>query len=336
MCCLYGILDYKQKLTNHQLNHLLRKLSIACEKRGTDATGISYNRNGHMEIHKKPLPAHSFHHNIPCGVNAVMGHTRMTTQGSEKINRNNHPFRGYCKDTAFALAHNGVLYNEMKLRREFRLPNSNIETDSYVAVQMIERTGAFDLQAIQQMAEQVEGSFCFTLLDRVDNLYLVKGNNPLVVYHFEKHGFYLYASTEDILKKGIQTAGMSFYPHKKVDIDQGDILILKANGQIIRERFDTKKLDCYDSFWFGSGFGRPYGTYLDTVAYRQVNQKRPSHTYGTYLESLADYAVNVGISEDEILFLYESGFDEEEIEALLYTPEVLRDYIDEIIAFDYA
>lgn len=46
--------------------------------------------------------------------------------------------------------------------------------------------------------------------------------------------------------------------------------------------------------------------------------------------------MNVGISEDEILFLYESGFDGEEIEALLYTPEVLRDYIDEIIAFDYA
>ena len=46
MCCLYGILDYKQILTTRQKNHLLRKLSIACEERGTDATGIAYNRNG--------------------------------------------------------------------------------------------------------------------------------------------------------------------------------------------------------------------------------------------------------------------------------------------------
>ena len=335
MCCLYGILDYKQNLTNWQKNHLLKKLSIACEKRGTDATGIAFNRNGRMEIHKKPVAAHNFKEKIPYGVNVVMGHTRLTTQGNEKINWNNHPFQGQCGKETFSLAHNGVLYNEMKLRREHKLPMTAIETDSYVAVQMIEKTGTFDLSAIQMMAEQVEGSFCFTLLDRVDNLYLVKGNNPLVVYHFEKHGFYLYASTEDILKKGIQTAGMSFYPHKKVDIDQGDILILKANGQIIRESFNTKKLDCYDSFWFGSGFGRPYGTYLDTAAFRQVDQKQRSFEYGTYLESLADYAVNVGISEDEVLFLYESGFEEEEIEALLYTPEVLRDYIDEMLMFDY-
>lgn len=74
---------------------------------------------------------------------------------------------------------------------------------------------------------------------------------------------------------------------------------------------------------------------LDTVAFRQVDQKQCSFEYGTYLESLADYAVNVGISEDEVLFLYESGFEEEEIEALLYTPEVLRDYIDEMLMFDY-
>ena len=332
MCCLYGILDYKQKLTNHQLNHLLRKLSIACEKRGTDATGISYNRNGHMEIHKKPLPAHSFHHNIPCGVNAVMGHTRMTTQGSEKINRNNHPFRGHCKEMNFSLAHNGVLYNEMKLRREFRLPNTTIETDSYVAVQMIERTGAFDLQAIQQMAEQMEGSFCFTLLDGQDNLYLVKGNNPLVIYHFEKLGFYIYASTEAILQQGLKDAGFIHLTHTEVKISQGDILILQADGQVVRESFATTKLDCYDSFWFGSC--RPYGYTLFSSPVQ--NKRRKNVLYGTYLESLIDYAANVGISEDEILYLYENGFEEEEIEALLYSPEILHEYVAEIFDFGFA
>ena len=94
MCCLYGILDYKRKLTNWQINHLLRKLSVACEKRGTDATGIAFNRNGTMEIYKEPVAARHFHKKIPYGVNAVMGHTRLTTQGNEKINHNNHPFKG--------------------------------------------------------------------------------------------------------------------------------------------------------------------------------------------------------------------------------------------------
>lgn len=332
MCCLYGILDYKHKLSSWQKNHLLRKLSIACEKRGTDATGIAYNRNGRMEIHKKPLPAHSFRQKIPHGVNVVMGHTRLTTQGNEKINRNNHPFRGQCGKTAFALAHNGVLYNEMKLRREFELPLTSIETDSYAAVQMIEKTGAFDLKAIQTMAEEVEGSFCFTLLDNQDNLYLVKGNNPLTIYHFERLGFYLYASTEEILKKGIQKAGFGHQQYQKIEIDMGDILILKSNGEVVRDFFDTKKLDCYESFWFGSP--GQYCNCLDTAAFRLTDTKGAN--YGTYLESLIDYAANVGISEGEVLFLYENGFEEEEIEALLYSPEILREYIDEMIEMEYA
>ena len=333
MCCLYGILDYKQNLTNWQKNHLLRKLSISCEKRGTDATGIAYNKNGHMEIHKKPLPARSFKQKIPYGVNVVMGHTRLTTQGNEKINRNNHPFRGYCKDTAFALAHNGVLYNEMKLRREFRLPNTNIETDSYVAVQMIERTGAFDLQAIQQMAEQVEGSFSFTLLDGKDNLYLVKGNNPLTIYHFEKLGFYIYASTEDILQTGLRKAGFIHYPHKEVKINLGDIVILKADGMVARESFNTGKLDCYDNFWFGY---RPYSYSLDSSTFKNSKlSTAKTIIYGTYLESLIDYAVNVGITEEEVLYLYENGFEEEEIETLLYSPEILHEYLAELITYEY-
>lgn len=216
MCCLFGILDYKQNLSLAQKNQLLRKLSIASEKRGTDATGIAYNRNGHMEIHKKPLPAHKFHQKLPLGVHVVMGHTRMTTQGNEKYNYNNHPFRGYCKDVPFSLAHNGVLYNEQKLRKDFFLPKTKIETDSYVAVQMIEKTGAFTLKAIQTMAEEVEGSFCFTLLDCQNNLYLVKGNNPLTVYHFSELGFYIYASTEDILKRGLKKQALEIFLSKKL------------------------------------------------------------------------------------------------------------------------
>lgn len=335
MCCLYGILDYKQKLNTWQKNHLLRKLSVAAEKRGTDATGIAYNRNGRMEIHKKPLPAHSFHWQIPRGVNVVIGHTRLTTQGNEKINRNNHPFSGQCANGAFALAHNGVLYNEMKLRREFDLPVTNIETDSYVAVQMIEKTRTFDLKAIQTMAEEVEGSFCFTLLDQQDNLYLVKGNNPLSVYHFEKLGIFVYASTEEILKTGLKKAGFLRYPHQEVEIDQGDILILKADGQMERETFDTKKLDCYESFWFGSrcGWGRPYSSCVQGTAFKQTALRK--NVYGSYLESIIDYAENIGVTEDEVMFLYENGFEEGEIEDLLYSPEILREYIEELAEVIY-
>ena len=77
-----------------------------------------------------------------------MGHTRMTTQGDEKFNFNNHPFYGKT-DLEFALAHNGVLYNDCRLRITEHLPSTRIETDSYVAVQLIEKKGTLDTDSLR-------------------------------------------------------------------------------------------------------------------------------------------------------------------------------------------
>ena len=46
MCCLYGMMDYKKKLTSCQKTHIISVLSAFCEARGTDATGIAYQTCG--------------------------------------------------------------------------------------------------------------------------------------------------------------------------------------------------------------------------------------------------------------------------------------------------
>ena len=140
MCCLFGIMDYKHSLNREQMNHILNVLATACEARGTDATGIAYNSNSRLSIYKKPVPAHKLHIRVPDGVTAVMGNTRMTTQGSERLNYNNHPFYGNA-DVPFALAHNGVICNDNIIRRKENLPSTHVKTDSYIAVQLIERKG---------------------------------------------------------------------------------------------------------------------------------------------------------------------------------------------------
>ena len=65
--------------------------------------------------------------------------TRMATQGSELVNINNHPFPGMAGQTHFSLAHNGVLTNDKTLRKKYKLPATKVETDSYVAVQLLEQ-----------------------------------------------------------------------------------------------------------------------------------------------------------------------------------------------------
>ena len=94
MCCLFGFVDYGHQLTRKQRSRLLTVLSVACEDRGTDATGISYNYDSRQFIYKRPIPAHLMWYRVPVDATIVMGHTRMTTQGDEKHNENNHPFPG--------------------------------------------------------------------------------------------------------------------------------------------------------------------------------------------------------------------------------------------------
>ena len=79
---------------------------------------------------KECLSTHTMKINIPHGVNVVMGHTRMTTQGNAQFNQNNHPFLGKVDGNSFALAHNGVLWNDKELQIEETLPLTSVETDS--------------------------------------------------------------------------------------------------------------------------------------------------------------------------------------------------------------
>ena len=127
MCCLFGIMDYGHKLSRKEKTKILSVLSVACEERGTDATGIAYNSGGSLKVYKRPLPAHLLWFKVYEDTNLVMGHTRMTTQGSERFNQNNHPFSGQAGTTSFALAHNGVLNNDKRLRRQYDLPPTKIE-----------------------------------------------------------------------------------------------------------------------------------------------------------------------------------------------------------------
>ena len=151
MCAIFGFLDYGHIVSNRVLKKLLRELSIAAECRGKDATGMSYVKHGKIVTFKKAKPAHKVKMYFPRSTAAVIGHTRFTTQGSEKHNYNNHPFEGNVNGHHFALAHNGVLYNDVKLRRELSLPDTRIETDSYMAVQLLEQQGAVDEQSLQHM-----------------------------------------------------------------------------------------------------------------------------------------------------------------------------------------
>ena len=242
MCCLFGILDYGHTLSQRQRERMLSILAAACEARGTDATGIAYNDARALRIYKRPLPGHRMRFHLPSESRFLMGHTRMATQGSAHRNRNNHPFPGRAGGLSFALAHNGVLHNDRALRRRWKLPESSIETDSYVAVQLLERQGGVSFADLCFMAEQVEGSFTFTVLDRSNTLSIVKGDNPFCLYHYPSLGLYLYASTEEILRQAVSRMDLGAYLHSRIPLDCGQILRIDQARDLERSQFDDTHL----------------------------------------------------------------------------------------------
>ena len=312
MCCLYGLIDSQSRLSARQKTRILMVLGTACEQRGTDATGVAYISRGKLRIYKRAVPARRLRLKIPGDAQVIMGHTRMTTQGNERFNPNNHPFAGSTPRGDFALAHNGVLWNDKLLRETLNLPNTRIETDSYIGVQLIEQQKALNFSALKYMAEQVEGSFTFTVLDHDNSLYFIKGDNPLCIYSWPELGVFLYASLEEILRGVLPRLPLPGTGYQVIKPACGEILCVDQAGGLTRDRFDDSNLqlmaDCCDPAWYRWGGG---GCVMPR---RQADPD--------YLDDLRMVAGAYGYDRAAVDRLIRMGFTPEDIEEFLYCGEL--------------
>ena len=316
MCGLFGFSNYSgKKVVN--LATLTKALSEQAAERGIDATGIAFNNSNRLIIVKEPKSAYKMDFKHPDDIVALIGHTRHATQGKESKNYNNHPFYGRGQGCPFALAHNGVIINDDTLRRDLQLQQTKIETDSYIAVQLIEQKRKLNFESLKYMAESVDGSFSFSVLDAKNNLYLVKGDSPLSILHFTKLKMYVYASTDEILYRALIDSplfeDLKNGDYERVNIDEGEILKIRPDGMLERDVF---VFDCYRgrNWWnYGIPFSTPYGVNINTSANEDAKK--------SYVESLKSMATYWGYSPSIIDDLLSEGFSLDEIEEYLYEYE---------------
>ena len=303
MCCLYGFYNYSGKSIK-DIQNLTAALSEQAVERGRDATGIAYNNKGNLVICKEAKSGDKVVFKHPEDIVCLTGHTRHSTQGSHRKNYNNHPFMGKCKNTKFALAHNGVLMNDHELKKKHNLPKTKIETDSYVAVQMLEKQKELNYLNIKQMSESMEGSFAFSVLDDKNNLWLIKGDSPITLIHLEKLKLYVYASTQQILYKAMVDTNLfdeiKNGRFEEIPISEGCILKIEPDGIIRSYSFDYKD---YSRFSFRRWWQYGMDDYTGG---------------GTYIDDLKSIATYQGVSPDDIDHLIESGFTPDEIEEYIY------------------
>lgn len=304
MCGLFGFAKYGNEEIKG-ISDLTNALAEQSSIRGTDATGIAYCSTKGLEILKESKAAYMLSFKHPDDIVALTGHTRHKTQGSADKNFNNHPFKGSYKGFKFALCHNGVLSNDKSLRKELHLPKTKIETDSYIAVQLLESQKWLGFDSIKYMAETTEGSFSYTILDEKNNLYLVKGDSPLSILHFPKQKIYVYASTESILYKALVDSplfsALKKGEHEVIEINEGDILKFSPDGTIEKQTFNF-------SYFYGCNWWN-YGCYYSSAV---IGENSAEDEYLSELRKFAEYQ---GIDVDELL---NNGFTLQEIEDYIY------------------
>lgn len=299
MCAIFGFVNYRHAVSGRHMKELVNRLAVESEVRGTDATGIAYVKNDELKVYKRPKPAHKMRFYFPEDTAILTGHTRMTTQGNAKYNYNNHPFTGHTAEGDFALCHNGVLFNDDILQKDEKLPKTQIKTDTYAAVQLIEKYGSLNFDTIAKMCEAVRGNFVFTILNDDNTLYLAKGDNPLCIVHFKQLGLYVYTSTKKIMEEVLDNTFLKIYRFDYITSEEGEILRIDKNGELSRSKFDFVDYFALERHWNHASYGQ----------------------HPDYLYELCNL---FGLTVDDISLLYEMGYCDEEIEMMLDD----RDYLN--------
>ena len=152
----------------------------------------------------------------------------------------------------------------------------------------------------------------FTILRNDNTLFLVKGSNPLTIYHYKELGLYVYASTTDILKKGLKSSGFKINCNEVI-VEEGNIIKIEPNGEIWSSEFEMRETKRFFSRW--------YKWYDDT-------EFSDEEYFFDELKSIGGY---YGVSEEEIDYMRSLGYTYDEIEEMLFDME----FADESEVIEY-
>jgi len=157
------------------------------EYRGYDSAGIAVVDDHKIHVRKdigklrniRKLLLDEFASTSSIGI----GHTRWATHGRPSA-FNAHP-HGDCHDSIM-VAHNGIIENFMKLRRDLAASGHTFksETDSEVLAHLIEASYQGDLkQAVLQAVKSVEGAYAIAVIhkDHPDRIICARKESPLIV-----------------------------------------------------------------------------------------------------------------------------------------------------------
>lgn len=241
MCGIFGVALLPGKnIKDTILRNIIRKLALASQVRGGDATGLAFTSNEGISVFKKNVRASKFvtldnyisavHDGLSQSgkrkVFSVIGHTRYETCGTHINNDNNHPIIA----RSIVGVHNGMITNHMSIFSKLEAA----ENDTITRIGQVDSEAIFALVdhkskchkypgkmqstnlignianpttlGILEASEQLAGSYACALVD-ADNpkiLWLFRRGNPIKVKHYRDEGILIFASDARYINSAVE------------------------------------------------------------------------------------------------------------------------------------
>lgn len=242
MCAIFGlgILNGSKFVNNVRFGTILEKMFLSLEHRGRRASGIAFISPKKIRVLKKDIRPKLFVNSDSyqqavraygdvskdTGPIMVLGHCRLTTQGSEKRNVNNHPI---ITDNVVGI-HNGHIRNDDALFKSFEQKQPDFVRAGQVDSEIIFRILDYYITqrkmnvktAIIRTSRQLQGAYACAFVHRKNPyvLWLFRESNPTIVRLYTKEGIILFASTDEAIRDAAQAAKLDgtfvdFYMQQK-------------------------------------------------------------------------------------------------------------------------
>ncbi len=210
MCGIFGVVAASGP---ERTEPLLRALFRLSESRGKEASGIAGVAGDAIRVLKSPMPSTELLRTrsyaryvsslVRSGRVAIIGHSRLVTNGSQLLHANNQPV---CVDD-IAGVHNGIIVNEAALWGRHPELSRTHEVDTEVLLRLVRRgalaAGSF-VGGVRSAFAEIRGVANVAMLaSELEQLALATNNGSLYYRADPAAGLFVFASERYILDRAI-------------------------------------------------------------------------------------------------------------------------------------
>jgi len=233
MCGIFGCAVSEDiSFPSSKLQTVVNELFLLAETRGKEAAGISFITDREINTYKDRQAASRFlrdsdYRQLMDRMSlfggkgeqiAIIGHSRMVTNGNQEVHENNQPVIG----ADYVGVHNGIVCNDLALWEKYPEMDRKHQVDSEVIFSLIShfrQKGAMVGDAVERTFAEIEGMASVAgFFADLDTLLLATNNGSLYFLTDTKHQFFAFVSEQYMAEcfcrtKVMQSMGIELQIH---------------------------------------------------------------------------------------------------------------------------